>query len=247
MTCALLVQGAWHPAWLNRWNHYDQVFDEIIISTYKQDVNELAKHDMLIHNHKVKVVLNDTSFPSGVDWYGNIWHQCKTTLSGLQITKSNRVIKCRMDEYWSNMHEFRSQVESDPRFHSINIYFKKWNVFPLHVGDHLFGGHTQDLKNGFQLLEQLLRVDHFGNKSRAAEQKICAALIMSKGEAPEWSDCRRQLKKYWQVFDARRLEPFEFRAPSVGTHGHTLDQVAACESHNRTVHLFDHVDKYCEP
>jgi hypothetical protein len=247
MTCALLVQGVWHDVWMHRWSDYDNQFDEIVISTYKQHMDQIMCHEQLVNNHKVKIVLNDTSFPPGVDWYGNIWHQCKTTLSGLQITKSDHVIKCRTDEFWSNLHELRAQVESDPRFHSINIYFKKWNVFPLHVGDHLFGGHTQDLKQGFQLLEQLLRVDHFGNKARAAEQKICAALIMSKGESPNWSDCRRQLKKYWQVFDAQRLEPFRFNAPSVGTQGTTVCQVAACESRNPTVCFYDHVDKYCEP
>jgi hypothetical protein len=247
MTCALLVQGKWHTTWLTQWDHYQEVFDEIIISTYKQDLAELISHENLILNHKVRIVLNDDAFPPGVDWYGNIWHQCKTTLNGLKLTQSAHVVKCRTDEYWSNMHMVRDRIKQDARLLSINIYFKKWNVFPLHIGDHLFGGSTAQLTKGFELLQQLLKVDYFGNTQRAAEQKICAALLMSQGEIPNWSDCRSQLRSHWQVLDAQLLEPFWFSAPSVRTQGATLSQVASCEAHNRTVHFFDHVDKYLEP
>lgn len=247
MTCALLLQGPWNTTWMQRYDHYDQVFDEIIISTYKRDMIQIAQHAQLIHNHKVRIVLNDEAFPPGVDWYGNVWHQCKTTLHGLQMVKSDLVVKHRTDEYWSNMHVLRHRLESDDRLLSINIYFKKWNVFPLHIGDHLFGGNTQTLVKGFSVLQQLLFRDHFQNRARAAEQKICAAILMSQGETPDWLDCRDQLRRHWQVLDAVLLEPFYFHAPSVGTQGTTLAQVAECERNNSTVHLFDTLDKYLEP
>lgn len=246
MTCALLVQGPWNTQWLERFDHYDQVFDEIIISTYKRDMVQIAAHSTLIDNHKVRVVLNDEAFPPGVDWYGNIWHQCKTTLNGLRVVSSDHVIKCRTDEYWSNLNLMRHMVCSDVRHVSINIYFKKWNVFPLHIGDHLFGGRTHRLRKGFGLLQQLLSVDHFQNRARAAEQKITAALLMSEGETPAWQDCREQLRRHWQIQDARLLEPFAFSAPSVNTFGTTLAEVAECERNNHTVAFFDHVDKYLE-
>lgn len=247
MTCALLVQGPWCTTWLEKYTEYDQVFDEIIISTYKRDMVHIQAHEHLIHNHKVRIVLNDEAFPPGVDWYGNVWHQCKTTLQGLKLVQSRLVVKQRTDEYWSNLNLMRQRLESDTRLCSINIYFKKWNVFPLHIGDHLFGGDAHVLTQGFTLLQQLLRVDHFQNRARAAEQKICAAILMSQGESPVWTDCRDQLRRHWQVLDATLLEPFYFHAPSVGTHGTTLAQVAQCERHNRTVHLFDTIDKYLEP
>lgn len=247
MTCTLLVQGQWSDRWLERYDHYCSVFDEIVISTYKKHMPQIAQHEHLINNHSVRIVLNDEAFPPGVDWYGNIWHQCKTTLAGLQIARTDLVVKTRCDEYWSNMHVFRDRLEQDARLLSINIYFKKWNVFPLHIGDHLFGGDTQKLRLGFETLQELLRTDRFGNTRHAAEQKITASLLISQGETPEWQDCRQQLRQNWQVISAAHLEPFWFNAPSVGTYGSTLAQVAECEKHNATVHLFDTIDKYLEP
>lgn len=246
MTCALVVQGPWHTQWLNRLDHYSQVFDEIVISTYKQHMAHIHAHTALLENHKVRVVCVDTAFPPGVDWYGNIWHQCKTTLAGLQLVNSEHVVKTRCDEHWSNMHVFVNALKQEHKLLSINIYFKKWNVFPLHIGDHLFGGETHKVRKGFTLLRDLLKTDHFQNTSRAAEQKITAALLMSEGEAPNWQDCRSQLKQHWQVFNAELLEPFWFNAPSVGTQGSTLKQIAACESHNKTVHLYNCIDKYLD-
>jgi hypothetical protein len=241
------VQGPWNTRWLERWDHYTNTFDQIVLSCYKSDMAQIVAHDCLIHNHDVTIILNDQAFPSGVDWYGNIWHQCKTTLAGLKQVRTTHVVKTRTDEFWSNMHVVRDRVTTDARLLSINIYMKKWNVFPLHMGDHLFGGHTQTLQAGFQTLHQLINVDYFGNRNRAAEQKIAASMLISQGIQPNWQDCRQQLRDHWQVIDARLLEPFWFNAPSVNTCGSTLDQVAECERNNHTVHLFDHIDKYLEP
>lgn len=246
MTCGLIVQGPWHTQWLNRWDHYLQVFDEIVISTYKHQIQELCAHEQIINNHKVKIVLNDTAFPTGVDWYGNIWHQCKTTLAGLQSINTQLVVKTRCDEHWSNMHMFVDALKQDPKLLSINIYFKKWNVFPLHIGDHLFGGDTHVLRKGFHMLKSLLEQDHFNNTARAAEQKITAAILMSQGHVPQWQDCREQMAQNWQVFNAELLEPFWFNAPSVNTQGATLQQIAECEKHNKTVHLYNCIDKYLD-
>ena len=247
MTCALLVQGNWTPRWLERWHHYQDTFDQIVVSCYKDEAAQLLQYDFLVQDHKVTWVLNDRAFPTGVDWYGNIWYQCKTTLAGLAQVRCDHVIKTRTDEYWSNMNLLRDRVISTDQYVGINIYFKKWNVFPLHIGDHLFGGPTNKLIGGFRLLRNLLSTDYFQNTHRAAEQKICASLLMNDGEQPQWHDCRDQLRKHWQVISAEILEPFWFNAPSVGTFGSTLTQIAQCEQHNKTVVLYDHIDKYLEP
>ena len=226
---------------------YLLTFDQIVISTYKDQVHELLHHSELVNNHQITWVLSDRAFPQGVDWYGNVWHQCKTTLAGLNQVHCDHVIKHRTDESWSNLHRMRQQMEQCSQYVSINIYFKRWNVFPFHIGDHLFGGNTLRLRRGFQVLRQLLTTDQFQNTRFAAEQKICASLLMADGETPRWQDCRDQLQRYWQVIDARLLEPFWFNAPSVGTFGSSLDQVAQCEQHNPTVELHSHIAKYLEP
>lgn len=246
MTCALLVQGAWHHRWTERWEHYVDTFDQIVISVYKKDAHKLCLYPHILDHPKTTIVLNDGVFPQGADWYGNIYYQCLTTRSGLRHVWCDHVIKTRTDEYFSNMHIMRDQIASTRKNASINIYFKRPRYHAFHIGDHLFGGPTSLFQKGFDILQHHVRHDLFHNTSLVAEQKICISLLLASGEAVDWHHCGSQMLRHWTVVDARRLEPFWFNGPSVGTVGGTLDDIAACEAGDESVELFDCVTKYFE-
>lgn len=246
MTTALLIQGAWHSRWTERFDEYANTFEEIVISTYKNDISKLALFPNVLSHPKVSVVLNHSSIPPGADWYGNVWYQCLTTRAALQQVRSQYVIKARTDEYWSNLNLMKSAVETSSKMVCINIYFKKPCWFPFHIGDHLYGGPTSLFKRGFDILEQNLAQDRFNNSSMAAEQKICVSLLSAAGEVPNWQQSRTPMLAHWQTIDASLLEPFWFNAPSVGTVGNTVHHIRECESNNPTVDLLNSIDKYFE-
>ena len=244
MTCALLVQGAWHHRWTEKFDHYSQVFDQIVISCYKSDIAKAAQYPHILNHPKTTLLFNHSWFPPGADWYGNIWYQCLTTRAGLQQVRTDHVIKTRSDEYFSNMNVMRDAIAQQGRSISINIYFKRPCWFPFHIGDHLYGGDTKLFLKAFDILEQGLLVDRFRNSSHAAEQKICVSVLEAAGETVRLDRAAQLMRQHWNVIDAALLEPFWFNAPSVGTVGSTVQQIAQCEAHNVTVDLFDSVDKY---
>lgn len=246
MTTALLIQGAWHSRWTERFEEYSSIFDQIVVSIYKNDLSKLALFPNVLAHPKLSVVLNHSSIPPGADWYGNVWYQCLTTRAGLQQVRCDYVIKARTDEYWSNLSVMKTAVETSGRMACINIYFKKPCWFPFHIGDHLYGGSTDVFRRGFDILEQNLAKDSFNNSSMAAEQKICLSLLSAAGEVPNWINSSTQMRANWTTINAALLEPFWFNAPSVGTVGRTLAHIAECETHNPTVDLFDSIDKYFE-
>lgn len=244
MTCALLVQGAWHHRWTERFDHYVDVFDQIVVSCYKSDIAKAAQYPHILNHPKTTVVLNHSWFPPGADWYGNIWYQCLTTRAGLQQVTTLDVIKTRSDEYFSNMQVMRDAIRDQCKNISINIYFKRPCWFPFHIGDHLYGGSTRLFRQAFDILEQGLLVDRWLNSSHAAEQKICISILEAAGETVDTTRATQLMTKHWNVVDAALLEPFWFNAPSVGTVGSCVADIQKCEQHNITVELFDSVDKY---
>jgi hypothetical protein len=244
MTCALLIQGAWHHRWTERFAHYAEVFDQIVISCYKSDITKAAQYPHILNHPKTTLVLNHSWFPPGADWYGNIWYQCLTTRAGLQQVRTDHVIKTRSDEYFSNLDLMRDEISRQSCNISINIYFKRPCWFPFHIGDHLYGGRTTLFRQAFDILEQSLLVDRWNSSSHAAEQKICISILEAAGEKADIDAASLLMNKHWNVIDAALLEPFWFNAPSVGTVGCCVADIQKCEELNPTVELFDSVDKY---
>jgi hypothetical protein len=243
MTTALLIQGSWNPRWLTKLDHYKTIFDQIVVSTYTKDSRYLSAYSDQLSDPKITVILNPSWIPDSADTYGNVWYQCLTTLAGLKAVSSDHVIKSRTDEHWSNLDVMVHKIKASNRLVSVNIYFKRPCWFPFHIGDHLFGGPTDLLRRGFEILQSHLTVDRFGNSRKAAEQKICVSLLQAAGETVDWHNPAPLMLKWWSIQPAHELEPFWFNAPSVGTVGSTQDQVAECEQHNPTVELFDHISE----
>lgn len=244
MSTALIVQGSWHHRWTEKFEDYCTQFDQIVVSCYKNDAVKMCAYPHILNHPQVSVVLNHNSLPDGADWYGNVWFQCLTTRAALQQVRTDHVIKTRTDEYFSNLNLMRNRIEASGLNCCINIYFKRACWFPFHIGDHLYGGRTDLFRRGFDILESHLKVDRFRNSSHAAEQKICLSLLEAEGRVPNWTQSGQQMLQSWTVFDAKLLEPFWFNAPSVGTVGSTVEEVAQCEANNITVDIFDSIDKY---
>lgn len=241
-----MVQGAWHHRWTERFENYSEQFDQIVVSVYKKDTHKLTLYPHILSHPKVCVVLSDSSFPTGADWYQNIWYHCLTTKSGLQQVSTRYVIKTRTDECFSNLHLMREKVETLNKNISINIYFKSDRYHPFHIGDHLFGGPTHLFRKGFEILEHHVRSDLFHNTALVAEQKICISLLAAAGEPPDWRAVGNQMQRHWEVIDATYLEPFWFNGPSVGTVGATLAEIKVCEQSDPSVEFFDCAAKYFE-
>jgi len=145
---ALVLQGPWHTQWLAQLDHYQEVFDEIVVSTYfcEQLIEWLGKDSM----SRIKFIINDMWIPQGYDNSGNIFYQAKTTLAGIHAVQSPLVVKARLDESYSNMWLPKNLLIANPdRFVSLNLFFRKNTHISYHMSDHLFGGRTQWIRDGF--------------------------------------------------------------------------------------------------
>lgn len=86
-----------------------------------------------------------------LDNYYNKFFQTLSTIKGLEQVKTKYVIKLRSDEYFLNYIGFieRMKALSPHKILTSNIYFRKINVWPFHISDHIIGSETINLLRMF--------------------------------------------------------------------------------------------------
>ena len=90
----------------------------------------------------------------------NINYQIDSTLLGLNCTNTDFVIKVRGDEYYSNLKEVESNIESNPnKIWTSPIWFRHFNQWPFHISDHIMAGKTENLKLMFKTTKYNLKND----------------------------------------------------------------------------------------
>ena len=254
---SLIIQGPFNTVFLEKYDEYLKLFDQIVISTYTNDIPKIEKYRKLFDNHKTKLVLNSLEVPKPYSDQYRAWYQAMTTLAGLNSTTTAFAAKTRCDEYYSNVNLLIDKIKKEQdKIHCINLYFRKDSELKWHMSDHLFGGKRNTLTSAMKLvidwsknLEELIQIHRSLNypesKFGAAitqEMKIIYGIF--SGIDP--SNSKQDMIRYFEILPIKYLEPFHFTNTTEPLVHHTSYEAAISKKvgPGMTNWMFDTVEEY---
>jgi hypothetical protein len=142
--------------------------------------------------------------------------QVLSTLTGLHEVGTKYAIKLRGDEWYSNLSVVEELVRAnEKKIHTISVFFRKWEVCPMHPSDHLMASTTENLVTMFSRC--LTNISN--NKIRPSE-KECVGLLsfatpMEYGLAKSYMDAKLKKKRYSKedfrsLFDIVPIEKLKY-------------------------------------
>lgn len=90
---------------------------------------------------------------------GNLDYQIDSTLNGLKYVETDYCIKARGDEFFLNLYRFVKDLKLKPeQIICGDVFYRALenNTF-FHIGDHLIGGTTENMKIMFENTKRLLK------------------------------------------------------------------------------------------
>jgi len=211
-----VIQGPLNEISLNNLENYLK-FGKVIISHWASDSFELVREfDNVIY---VSQTFPGKNIPDGCDPASTFYWAVRSTHLGIIMVDSEYVIKTRSDEFFSDLNPLIEQVlENDEKLVCGNIFYRKHQDIPCHIGDHLFAAKTSTLKSAYQ---DLIKEYHSGEVSLAyrqqrgwsAEQIVAAAFLRQKevNLAPRRPVDIEIVKEHFDVIDVNLLGDYKVR------------------------------------
>lgn len=248
---ALLIQGPLHQNILLNFKA-NSCFAEILVSTWAP-TDECQEGVMRsLKAQGIRVIVNQIGAEKTMSCPSLIAHQTLTTLRGLELLGSKRVIKSRSDE-WYELSDFSDMLTQNPtRIVFSNFIVRPWTYHPYHVSDHLYGGSTEVLLNAFRAISVTDKqefIEHLGPITCQVPESLIGWMLYRsqvKSNLQESKDLpdlgvRHQSKPVWRTFmnlfhlyDLQRIEGrFECharRACDVSRHRSLLTPAICSES-----------------
>ncbi len=148
----LVIQGPVHQNSIyGILNNYSEYTDSIVVSHWDTDKDkELLRHLDTFPN--VTIVENTFKKASYNTFNGqNVYYQIRTTLSGLEVVKTEYAIKLRSDQYFGNLVPMFEAVLTEPaKYTCSNLHFRPDRFLKYHASDKVIGGTTIQLTSTFQ-------------------------------------------------------------------------------------------------
>lgn len=144
---SIVIQGPLNPISLERLNLYED-YGQIIISCWADgDISLLSK--VYLPNNTVIKINKYQRFVHADCWV--FTKQLYTTYSGLLESKTKFSAKVRSDEYYQNLNPLIEKLsQNEEKMICNNIFFKRWEIYPYHISDHLMLFKTDYLRRGLQ-------------------------------------------------------------------------------------------------
>lgn len=206
---------------------YKLFFNEIIISTYKNNSLQLKK---IKDNNFVKIIENEIPTLKGIHNSQNIYLQCLSSFHGLKLVKSKYSVKLRSDEFYSNLEKLILSLPSN-KISTSNIFVRDIHYKFFHLSDHLIIGKTDILKKSFFNLMKYIE-DNSKTKSDnlkiltdriPAETKITLFTLfeLENNKFDNWYnfDAKKVyylLVKHFYIFSVDNLTPYTIKASAIG-------------------------------
>jgi hypothetical protein len=231
---ALLIQGPLHQNTVLNVKA-NSCFAEILVSTWPP-TDECQEEVMRqLKALGVRLIVNEMGAEKTMRCPPIIAHQTLTTLRGLELVKSKRVIKSRSDE-WYELSGLADLLAQNPtRIVFSNFIVRPWAYHPYHVSDHLYGGGTEVLVNAFRAISVTDKeefIEHLGpTHVQVAESLIGWMLFRSQvksspqasqdlldfGVRPQSTPVWRTFMNLFQLYDLQKIEgKFECHARRAG-------------------------------
>jgi hypothetical protein len=141
----IILQGVVNPKQIEMWKEHHKN-SKVIISTWEDC--EFNFKGWLPDNWKL--IINPYPLLRFAP-IANLDYQIISTLKALTEVDTKWVIKMRVDEYWSNIDKIydKMQINSE-KIVSGSMFFRKWGMFPFHIGDKILGGTTYNIRLMFE-------------------------------------------------------------------------------------------------
>ena len=145
----IVVQGPLHKNGVWMIPVYRQ-YGEVIVSTWDD-----ASEEMIVQcrEYGAQVVTSPMVDVSEKMNFLNIHRQATSTLRGLELVKTEFVVKVRCDETYITLEPIIAAVLADTHpYICLDIHVRPYGLMPNHPSDHLIGGKTALLRSAFTLL-----------------------------------------------------------------------------------------------
>jgi hypothetical protein len=126
----LLIAGIFTHAVTKMVERYLTIFSGIVISTYKDEINDELNHFKNIYLKYENVVLIENSMPFANNYHNsqNVYYQCFSVIEGLLQINTPYVIKMRSDELYSSFDELL-QICPKNKILTCNIFCRDVSIF----------------------------------------------------------------------------------------------------------------------
>ena len=187
------------------------------------EVNQYAK------STNVRVVINETPDTSNVYNVANLYLQVCSVLGGVEAANEQFIVKCRSDEYFSNLNIIIKYHSTAGKPVTSNIFVRENDYCPFHISDHLLVVDKINFKQALKDVEIYLREskDTFGifRDDIPAEVKIAIFLLSQYGYdrkhlsdivLTKASEGYQIMEREFELFDVDALQPYSISSSAVG-------------------------------
>jgi hypothetical protein len=143
----------------------------------------------------------------------NICLQLISTLNGLNYINTKYVIKIRGDETYSNLEYIESFLhQNDKLLYVTPIFFRKWDVIPYHISDHLIAGLTSNVFNMFSSSYSNYN-SNYGYIDTVEVLLGKSYIDFCENKILDFNESNAQyMKKYYSILDLEKLKPYKIVA-----------------------------------
>ena len=203
---SVLIQGPLNRVSLDGLEYYKTLGPVVITTWADQDKSILEDYDL------TGCHLRFTGLPPKVYFVGQanetFSYQVTSIRYGAQGCRyeSQWMIRTRSDERWGNLQPLIDRFEQDQtKIVCGNIFFKPWDDFAMHFGDHLFIGCPHTIMSAYQDVE-MNPATYQG--LHCAEMIAAQSLMKTKGCT---SFTKADFMRIFDVIDINELGPFVAR------------------------------------
>lgn len=215
----IVIQGP-ISHYLYRKLHNYKKYGEILISTWDYvDVSFLPEYINIISKP-----LPDKSRAIGT--ISNFYYAVCGMDNAMKKVDTKYFIRTRGDEYFENLEPLINNFKKNKnKIICGNIFSKKWDDRPLHIGDHLYIGKSKFFREVFNLLRNMYDrninleswaiqggpdMDPVYNIERSTEAEVILAkaiLYFKSCPKESWYD-KKIFLKFFDIFDINLTKPF---------------------------------------
>lgn len=188
----ILIQGPPNPRSLDHIDEYRKL-GNVLVSCWDDNI---PKCDVPVVSGPLPQQSYYSNTPNKTFSY-----QVHSIYNGLRAVKTDYVIRTRSDEFYNlspliDKYNFRDDV-----ILCGNIFFKAWSCYSFHMGDHLFIGRTDVLREAYHnLVSNVLRYNNKGCAERSSSYAILDAFH------EPWT--KEAFVSHFDVMDINALKPF---------------------------------------
>lgn len=200
----LLIQGNLSQ---ESYNHYVEKYPQfqIVVAVWSYHTVDFS---FLPHN----VTLVQKRIPIEV---GQDYINCKLDIVnlGLDLVKTEYVIKLSGEEYFNNIEYIISEITNYPdKIHTSPIEFKHPKDIPFHISDNIIAGKTNEIKFMYEMAKKSYdsNLIYKDNSKATTEMFLCKSYLMEKYlDKFKEGNVVSYLTNHFNILDLENLKPYK--------------------------------------